>query len=473
MYTFMTPEEAVRLIQDGDTVCLSSYGPLSDPDALRLALGAQVQQSGHPQDLTLVSPGGYCDGEAPCFIAEGAVRRVYAGYYDRAPQTLQRIAEGSMEGYALPTGAISQCIRALSAGEAGALTRTGLGAWPDPRIAPAAMNAASKEEPVQIMTLGGVEQLYYRIPRPNVALLRATAADGQGNITCDGESVRMDLLSMAQAVKANGGKVIVQVQELLEITAHPRRVTIPGKLVDVVVVAPAAEEVQQTLCGQRQVPGTQANFWALQINEEAAPAAKTIADRALQELQAEDRAYVGRGISEAVANAAAAANLCEQVTFVTEAGAIGGAPATGRHYGAAIGAKMLLDSAKLADMLHSGNVQVVFASPTCVDSKGNACLHLDAQGQVKGAGSFTLAAANAKKVVFCLELSKERFCEQDAAITFSAEAARQRGQQVLYITDQCVFELTEDGLKLAEVFPGADARQDILPRMGFVPAALD
>ena len=44
-----------------------------------------------------------------------------------------------------------------------------------------------------------------------------------------------------------------------------------------------------------------------------------------------------------------------------------------------------------------------------------------------------------------------------------------RGQPVLYVTERCVFELTEDGLALIEVAPGIDIEREILAQMEFKP----
>ena len=45
--------------------------------------------------------------------------------------------------------------------------------------------------------------------------------------------------------------------------------------------------------------------------------------------------------------------------------------------------------------------------------------------------------------------------------------ALRNGQRVLYVTERCVLELTEGGLRLVEVYGGIDAARDILPNLEF------
>jgi len=106
-----------------------------------------------------------------------------------------------------------------------------------------------------------------------------------------------------------------------------------------------------------------------------------------------------------------------------------------------------------------------------------------------GPGGFIDIAQNARKVVFCGtfeargakfvsgdgQLRIERYGEicklvdQVEQITFSGEQARAQAQEVIYVTERCVFELRDDGLHLTEIAPGVDLKRDILDRMRFSP----
>jgi energy-coupling factor transporter ATP-binding protein EcfA2 len=55
--------------------------------------------------------------------------------------------------------------------------------------------------------------------------------------------------------------------------------------------------------------------------------------------------------------------------------------------------------------------------------------------------------------------SKPKFKSSIEAISFSAERAVKRGQRVLYVTERCVFRLTELGLELFEVYDGIDIKK--------------
>jgi propionate CoA-transferase len=122
----------------------------------------------------------------------------------------------------------------------------------------------------------------------------------------------------------------------------------------------------------------------------------------------------------------------------------------------------------------------------------------DAEGNVNvskfgsrlaGAGGFINISQSARKVVFvgsfCAgdaevavesgglrvmrDATARKFVAQVEHRTFAGRYAAARGQEVLYVTERCVFRLHPQGLELIEVAPGIDMQRDILDRMDFAP----
>ena len=109
--------------------------------------------------------------------------------------------------------------------------------------------------------------------------------------------------------------------------------------------------------------------------------------------------------------------------------------------------------------------------------------------KVVGPGGFVDIAQNARKLVFCgtfdgkgteYDFAEGRIALRRAGdlpklvpnvreITFSAEVARARGQDVVYVTERAVFRLGADGVELTELAPGLDLERDVLARAGFRP----
>ena len=73
------------------------------------------------------------------------------------------------------------------------------------------------------------------------------------------------------------------------------------------------------------------------------------------------------------------------------------------------------------------------------------------------------------KLVIKHEGEKNKFVDKVQQITFSADQAIKNKQEVLYVTERAVFELTKNGVTLIEIAPGVDLEKDILAHMDFKP----
>ena len=499
MYEIMSADEAIRLIRDGDCICVNSFVGIENPVALHEALYDRYQRMQSPRHLTIVSSAGFGawdeNRNAEEYIREGAVDRLICGHFGAMMSTKKLVLEDRFEAYNLPLGCISHAIRAQAGGLPGALSKVGLDIFVDPRMEGPGINRISIDDSlVKHVEVDGEEFLYYKLPKLTVALIKGTAADRKGNISFDDMFMSGDALSICQAVKANHGKVIVQVDRLVNTPSRPRNAIIPGCLVDAIVVTEPEErnEAYTALTGSFEIPYEEWNMWNEKIDTVSSKASKNntvgniIGRRAAMELRLDDIVNIGIGIPEMVSRHARKNGMLDMVTLTVESGGIGGFPVSGEAFGAMIGAASVYDMANQFDLYDNGGLDVCFMGALEVDGQGNVNAHRG-PGAFAGIGGFANITAKTPTVVFCLtfntkglEVSQKKgvvtiekegtipkFVEEVKSISFSAKRAIANGQKVLYVTERCVFRLTPKGLKLIEVYPGVDAEKDILSHLPF------
>jgi len=483
--------DAAALIKDGDTLTTSGFVGIGVPDALLAALEQRFLDTGAPRDLSLVFAAGQGDGGERGLNRlghEGLLQRVIGGHWGLIPKVAALAVEGKIEGWNLPQGCISQLFRDSAAGKPGMLTHVGLETFVDPRQGGGAINEISTAPQVEVMQIGGEEKLFYHAPKLTVALLRGTTADETGNITMEREALLIDNLAQAMAVKNAGGLVIVQVERLARGRSLPaREVQIPGILVDAVVVAPPEHHMQTYRTAFSHAFTNRIRPPAGEIADMPLDARKVIARRCAFELPVNGVINLGIGMPEGVAAVSAEEGLLDHLTLTAEPGVVGGQPASGLDFGAAVDVDAVLPQNAQFDFYDGGGLDMACLGLAQADAFGH--VNVSRFGpRLAGAGGFINISQNAKSLVFAgtftakgldvqvdggleirIEGAARKFLSQVEQITFSGSRAARLGQPVLYVTERAVFQLQPDGLQLIEIAPGVDLQRDILDQMGFRP----
>lgn len=488
----LTASAAAALVRDGDTILISGSGSgHAVPEALIAAVEQRFIDDQQPRAITTIHPVGLGNrGEAGAsrFAHEGLIRRVICGTVVDAPPIAEMASRDLIECYTLPQGALSQLIREIAAGRPGLLTHVGLHTFVDPRLSGGKQSRICSEDLVELVTLKDREWLFYKPFDIDVAFLRGTTADEDGNISMEDEAIFGEMLSMAQATRRCGGLVVVQVKRLARRGTLPGKlVKIPGMLVDVVVVEPEQKQTYQTVfdpafAGQLRIPLD--SFPKLPLDER-----KIVARRCAMELRRGAVCNIGSGICTGIGLVGAEEGILDQVVLTNEQGLIGGAPASGLDAGASRNYWAMIDQPYQFDFYDGGGLDIAFLSAVEVDRAGNVNISRFA-GRVVGIGGFVNISQNARTMVFggtftagglkvaardgelkiLTEGKHRKFVEAVEQVAYSGPYGRSRGQTTLFVTERAVFRTGEDGLELIEIAPGIDLERDVLEQMAFRPS---
>jgi propionate CoA-transferase len=487
MAKVITADQAAELIKDGSTVAWTSAGMCGFAEEVMIAIEQRFLKTGCPRQITAAHTAGCGDLKTKGMnhlAHEGLIKRLICGHTGHAPLMGQLILDNKVEAYTLPQGVLAQLWREIAGKKPGVITKVGLKTYVDPRLEGGKISPRTKEDLVKVIDLEGEEWLLYKAFPVNVAVIRGTAADENGNLTMDKEALFLEALPMAQAAKNSGGIVIAQVEYVVKSeTLHPQRVKVPGVLVDYVVVAKPENHMQTAstlfnpaLCGDIRIP--LGNIRALPLNDR-----KIIARRAAMELVPNSIINLGIGIPDGIGSVAAEEGVLDMLTFTMELGTYGGVP----EFPAALNADAIIQHEAQFDFYDGGGLDATFLGLAQTDKEGN--LNVSKFGpKVVGPGGFINIAQNAKEVVFCgaliagaeteisdgkLHIKKEgktkKFVEKVSQITFSGRYAQEQKQPVLYVTERAVFTLEEGQITLIEIAPGVDLEKDVLAAMEFRP----
>lgn len=488
----VTAEEAVRVIRDNDTLATSGFVGIGFPEELAIALEKYFVEYQRPQNLTLVYAAGQGDGGERGLNHlghEGLVKRVIGGHWGLVPKLQKLALDNKIEAYNFPQGVISHLYRDIAANKPRTITSVGLGTFVDPRNGGGKINETTQKDLVELISFDDNEYLAYKTFPINVALIRGTTADTDGNITMEKEALTLESLAIATAAKNSGGFVIVQVERIAERgTLNARQVEIPGILVDCVVVSRPENHWQTYSEKYNPAYSCEVKVPMRSIQPMEMDVRKIIARRAAFELQPNSVVNLGIGMPEGVAIIANEEQINDYLTLTAEPGVIGGLPAGGLSFGAATNTDAVINQPAQFDFYDGGGLDIAFLGLAQADEAGN--LNVSKFGRrLAGAGGFINISQNAKKVVFVgtfttgglkveidegqLNIVQEgrakKFIPMVEHVTFSGEYSQKKNQSVHYITERCVFSLTDQGMELIEIAPGVNLQRDILDQMDFKP----
>jgi len=494
----MKAEEAVKLVKDSDVVSVCGIVGALVPDKTLAALEKRFLETGSPQNLTIVFPVAVGDVYGipgmDRLAHKGLIKRLVGGSYVTAPASSEppkiykMIINNEVEAYNFPMGVLMHLHREIAAKRPGLISEVGLRTFVDPRINGAKMNDITKEDLVETMKLNDKEYLFYKSYPINVAIIRGTTADEDGNLTMEHEISLSLMVHLAMAAHNSGGKVIAQVKRVVARgILNPQLVKVPGILVDAIVVDENQKQATEidhdpAASGERQAPLSQ-------IEKVPFGLEKILARRSLMALSKGYVVNIGFGIPSLIPRVAIEEGLIDQIVFTIEHGSIGGVPLAGLQFGGSINPQAMIESTTQFDFLDGAGFHAACLAFAEVDGKGNVNVSkLEKLPHVlSGVGGFIDIAQNVKKIVYCgtltasgvkvdveegkLKIVREgkitKFVDQVQHLTFNGDYALEKGQDVIYITERGVFKLGPDGLVLTEVAPGIDVEEHIAKRVDF------
>jgi propionate CoA-transferase len=472
---FTTPEAVAALIPDGATVASDGFTMMGVADEVLAEIERSFLQTGRPRDLTWVHAAGQSNRtEGLARVAHaGLLKRVVGPHWGLNPPMAHLLGSDQVEAVCLPQGQIATLYRTIAAGRPGQLSTVGLGTFVDPRIDGGRVNdrtraAIPADEYVALTELAGREYLLYKSFPIDVAVIRGTRMDPDGNLSQDDDATRLDSLALAQAVHNRGGIVIAQVKQLVgHGDVGARQVAVPGVLVDYAMVCSDPQSHHRPSdgypAGSRELTTGYASpellartLSAVTVSADRA----AIGERGIRLVAAGDIINIGTGIpGDTVGIALARTGRLQDVHLTVESGTYGGVPLGGVDFGAALHPAAVIGHPQQFDFYNGGGVDITFMGVGQVDGAGN--VNVSKLGaNVTGCGGFMDIVDGARRICFLMSADSKhpKFADRVDHLTFNGGAALDKGREVYLATEHYTLRLTRDGWALVDADDSPAAR---------------
>lgn len=419
---------AARMVKDGDTLLQGGFGMTGNPIHLMHAL-AEIGT----KNLTFI---GNNVGETGLgggrLLRNGQIRKMIGSFFTSNPDAVKAAQNGDVEYELLPQGTLAEAIRAGGAGIGGFYTPTSAGT-------PIATGRETK-------VIDGVEQVFIKGIRGNVAFVRAWKADTAGNL-----QYRMTEQNFNKAMATAADLVIAEVESIVPVgSIAPEHIHTQGCYVDYLVEAHTTLEdlgSSASVSASKKVDDTRMNM----------------ARRALAELKKGDVVNLGIGIPTLVADLI---NEEHDIILHTENGMLGVGPVPSDGGGAmdypvnagkipvtALQGSSYFDSADSFAMIRGGHVDAAIMGGLEVDEAANLANWAVPGKPLLGVGGAMDLAKGAKRLIITMTHTNPDGSPKivpTCVLPLTATSVVD-----LIITDLAVFGYPDGKLTLLELMPGA------------------
>jgi acetate CoA/acetoacetate CoA-transferase alpha subunit len=206
-------DEVMEYIKDGMTIMIGGFMGVGTPE---LFIDEMVKRG--VKDLTIIgNDTGYPDRGIGKLIMNKQVKKVITSHIGLNPETGRQMNNKEIVVQLVPQGTLAEQIRCGGAGIGGFLTETGVG--------------TIVEEGKQKIKIADSEYLLELPVRADIALIRGSIVDKQGNVFYNGATRNFNpLMAAAADLVLVGAEEIVDIGEL-----DPNHVMTPGIFVDYIV----------------------------------------------------------------------------------------------------------------------------------------------------------------------------------------------------------------------------------------------